>query len=46
MILYFFSFLEMRFSGVTLAIVSAVNTRLTDISVQSLSTSITTGGGA
>ena len=35
----------MRFSGVTLALVSPVNPELTDRSVRSLSTTITSGAG-
>ena len=35
----------MRFSGVTLALVSPVNQELTDRSVRSLSTTITSGAG-
>ena len=36
----------MRFSGVTLDLVSPVNPELTDILVQTLSTTITSGAGA
>ena len=39
-------FIGMRFSGVTLSLVSTVNPELTDRSVQNLSTSSTSGAGA
>ena len=42
----FLFFFGIRFSGVTLALVSPVNTELTDRSVQSSSTSVNYGAGA
>ena len=42
----FLFLIGMRFSGVTISLVSPVNPELTDISVQSLSTTITSGAGA